>query len=66
MHDVILAIGYMSEEFGPELQQNYGDMILEFIIRCLQYPALKVQYKAVACLQNFEKGLAEHKEVKVM
>jgi hypothetical protein len=25
-----------------------------------------VQYKAVQCLQNFEKGLMEHKEVKVM
>lgn len=66
MHDILMAMGYMSEEFAPELQQNYGNMMLEFIIACLQYPALKVQYKAVQCLQNFEKGLMEHKEVKVM
>jgi hypothetical protein len=66
MHDLLMAIGYMAEEFSPELQQNYGAVILEFVIRCLQYPALKVQYKAVACIQNFEKGLDEHREVKVM
>jgi hypothetical protein len=66
MHDLLMAIGYMSEEFSPEIQQNYGGVILEFIISCLQYPALKVQYNAVACIQNFEKGLVEHKEVKVM
>jgi hypothetical protein len=28
MHDVLMAIGYMSEEFAPQLQQNYGNMIL--------------------------------------
>jgi|JI7StandDraft_1071085.scaffolds.fasta_scaffold67635_2 predicted sugar kinase len=41
-------------------------MILEFIINCLQYPALKVQFKAIQCLQNFEKGLMEHRDVNVM
>ena len=41
-------------------------MILQFIIKSLQFPALKVQYKAVQCLQNFEKGLAGHKDIKVM
>jgi hypothetical protein len=66
MHDILMALGYMSEEFAPELQVNYGNIMLEFIIACLQYPALKVQYKAVQCLQNFEKGLMEHREVKVM
>lgn len=66
MHDMLMAMGYMSEEFAPELQQNYGEMMLQFIVKCLQYPALKVQFKAVQCIQNFEKGLAEHKEVKVM
>lgn len=40
--------------------------MLEFMIACLQYPALKVQFKAVQCLQNFEKGLMDHREVKVM
>lgn len=41
-------------------------MMLEFIIACLQYPALKVQFKAIQCLQNFEKGLMDHREVTVM
>lgn len=36
--------------------------MLQFIVACLQYPALKVQFKAIQCLQNFEKGLMEHKE----
>lgn len=63
MHDVLMALGYMSEEFSPELQKNYGNIMLEFIIACLNFPALKVQYKAVQCLQNFEKGLNEHRDL---
>ena len=66
MHDLLMAMGYMSEEFSPEIQRNYGQMILEFIVKSLQFPALKVQFKAVQCLQNFEKGLSEHKDIKVM
>ena len=66
MHDLLMAMGYMSEEFCPEIQRNYGKMILEFIVKSLQFPALKVQFKAVQCLQNFEKGLAEHKDITIM
>lgn len=66
MHDVLMAMGYMSEEFAPDIQKNYGNLMLEFVITCLQYPALKVQFKAIQFLQNFEKGLMEHREVTVM
>lgn len=66
MHDILMAMGYMSEEFAPEIQTTYGALMLEFIIACLQYPALKVQFKAVQCLQNFEKGLMDHRDVKIM
>ena len=66
MHDILMAMGYFAEEFAPELQQNYGDMILQFVIKALQFPALKTQFKAVQCLQNFEKEMGKHKEVRVM
>jgi hypothetical protein len=66
MHDILMALGYMSEEFAPQIQQNYGNMMLEFIIASLQFPALKVQFKAIQCLQNFEKGLMDHRDVNVM
>lgn len=66
MHDILVAMGYMSEEFCPEIQQHYGELILQFILKSLQFPALKVQYKAAQCLQNFQKGLAEHRDIKVM
>lgn len=66
MHDILMAMGYMAEEFAPQMQQNYGELMLQFIIQSLQFPALKVQYKAVQCLQNFEKGIADNKDIKVM
>lgn len=55
-------MGYMSEEFAPEIQENYGDLILQFICKCLEHSYPKVQYKGALCIQNFEKGLSEHKE----
>ena len=66
MHGILMVMGYMSEEFAPQIQINYGDMILGFIINCLKFPALKVKYMAVHCIQNFEKGITQHKDVKVM
>jgi len=33
--DIVVAMGYMSEEFAPEIQENYGDLILGFICKCL-------------------------------
>lgn len=66
LHDILMVLGYMSEEFAPEIQINYGDMILNFIIACLKFPALKVQYMAIHCIQNFEKGITTHKDVKIM
>lgn len=41
-------------------------MILEFISKAMQHPIQKVQYKAVQCIVNFEQGLIEHKDVKVI
>ena len=41
-------------------------MILEFISKAMRHPMLKVQYKAVLCIVNFEQGLIEHKDVKVI
>ncbi len=28
MHDVLMAMGYMSEEFAPDIQKNYGSLML--------------------------------------
>ena len=41
-------------------------MILEFISKAMNHPMLKVQYKAILCIVNFEQGLINHKEVKVI
>jgi hypothetical protein len=54
-------MGYMATEFAPEIQINFGTMILEFIMKALNHPMMKVQYKAVLCIINFEQGLVEHR-----
>lgn len=41
-------------------------MILGFISNALNHNILKVQYKAVLCIVNFEQGLIDHREVRVM
>ena len=64
--DILIAMGYMSTEFAPEIQTNFGTMILEFISKAMKHPLKKVQYKAILCIVNFEQGLAEHKEVNVI
>ena len=66
IHDILIAMGYMASEFAPEIQMNFGTMILEFISRAMKHPIAKVQYKAVLCIVNFEQGLIEHKDVKVI
>ena len=58
--DLLVAMGYMAEEFAPEFQKNYGDVVLQFICQALGHQYPKVQYKAVQCIQNFEKGLKEN------
>ena len=41
-------------------------MILEFISKAMKHPIMKVQYKAILCIVNFEQGLIDHKDVKVI
>jgi len=41
-------------------------MILEFVSKAMKHPIIKVQYKAVLCIVNFEQGLIEHRDVKVI
>lgn len=57
IHDILIAMGYMASEFAPEIQTNFGVMILEFISRAMKHSLPKVQYKAVLCIVNFEQGL---------
>ena len=64
--DILVAMGYMATEFAPEIQTNFGTMILEFISKAMVHPMLKIQYKAILCIVNFEQGLIDHKEVKVI
>lgn len=64
--DILVAMGYMSTEFAPEIQINFGTMILEFICKAMKHPIMKVQYRAVLCIVNFEQGLIDHKDVKVI
>ena len=66
IYDSLVVMGYMSTEFNPDIQINFGGMVLEFVCKALAHPLLKVQYKAALCLVNFEQGLADHPEVKVM
>lgn len=66
IYDILIAMGYMTTEFAPDIQINFGTMILEFISKAMKHNMLKVQYKAVQCIVNFEQGLIEHKDVKVM
>ncbi len=56
----------MSEEFAPEIQVNFGETILTFILSALKHQYLKVQFKAVQAIQNFQKGIVNHKDVRVM
>ena len=65
IYDVLVAMGYMAEEFAPEIQTNYGDTILQFIAQGLEHPYPKVKYIAVKCIQNFETGIKDHPEVKI-
>ena len=53
IYDSLVVIGYMSSEFHPDIQINFGDMILEFICKGLCHPMLKLQYKSALCLINF-------------
>lgn len=53
IYDILIAMGYMATEFAPEIQINFGSMILEFISKAMKHPLLKVQYKAVQCIVNF-------------
>ena len=51
--DILVAMGYMATEFAPEIQTNFGSMILEFISKAMMHPILKIQYKAILCIVNF-------------
>ena len=66
IYDILVTMGYMASEFAPEIQTNFGDMILEFIYRGLCHPMIKVQYKAALCIVNFAEGIQEHPDIKVM
>ena len=66
IYDVLITMGYMASEFAPEIQKNFGAMILEFIYKALCHPMAKIQYKAALCIVNFEQGIAEEPEIKVM
>jgi hypothetical protein len=66
IYDVLIAMGYMASEFAPEIQKNFGAMILEFIYKALCHSMAKIQYKAALCIVNFEQGIAEEPEIKVM
>lgn len=57
VYDILVAFGYMSEEFAPEIQTNYGDLILQFICKALEHPYPKVKYIAVKSIVNFETGI---------
>lgn len=61
IYDILVAFGYMSEEFAPEIQTHHGDMILQFICKALEHPYQKVKFIAVKSLVNFETGLKENK-----
>lgn len=41
-------------------------MILNFIKMALKHPTQKIQYKAALCIVNFQQGLGENNEVKVI
>ena len=66
IYDVLITLGYMCSEFAPEIQKNFGNMILQFIYQALCHPLQKLQYKAALCIVNFEQGIANETEVKVM
>jgi hypothetical protein len=66
IYDVLITMGYMASEFAPEIQINFGGMILEFIYKALFHPLQKIQYKAALCIVNFEQGIANSPEVTVM
>ncbi len=66
IHDILITMGYMASEFAPEIQINFGGMILEFISKALKHAIPKVQYKGVLCIVNFEQGLINHKDVTVI
>ena len=53
IYDSLVVIGYMSSEFHPDIQINFGKMILEFICMGLCHPMPKIQYKSALCLVNF-------------
>lgn len=47
----------MCLEFSPDIQNEYGDAMLPFIINAMSNSLLKVQYRAVACLVNFSREI---------
>lgn len=53
IYDVLITMGYMAEEFAPEIQINFGTVMLEFISKALCHHLLKLQYKAALCIVNF-------------
>lgn len=53
IYDILITMGYMAIEFAPEIQINFGSMILEFIHNALCHPMQKIQYKAALCIVNF-------------
>lgn len=61
MNDVITVFGYLSDEFCPEIQNNYGKMILTLIVKGLSNPLPKLQLKSVQCIQNYCGKLDDHK-----
>jgi hypothetical protein len=53
IYDVLITMGYMCNEFAPDIQINFGNMILEFICNAMNHPVTKIQYKAALCIVNF-------------
>jgi hypothetical protein len=53
----IKTLGYLCDEFSPDVQLQFGELVMNQFLRGLKHSMTKIQYKSVLALQNFCVGV---------
>ncbi|KAL4509172.1 hypothetical protein ABPG72_018103 [Tetrahymena utriculariae] len=61
-YSILTAYSLLCTEFTPDIQQNHGDLILNFILKNLESTNSKLKHRSISSIINFCKELIEQDE----
>ncbi|KAL4480079.1 hypothetical protein ABPG74_020595 [Tetrahymena malaccensis] len=61
-YSILTAYSLLCTEFTPDIQQNHGEIILNFILKNLESTNSKLKHRSISAIINFCKELIEQDE----